>query len=189
MVGSVSQPIPTIGISSIPGGEVTSQFFGFNGTYVVADTIETGKGYWVKVNQTCKLILSSPSILPVGGAAIHIEATSELPPPLPEGVNNSREISSPNEYILEQNYPNPFNPTTTIRYQLSENSRVTLRIYDMLGKVVATLVDHIEDAGYKSVEWNANRIASGLYFYRLEVTCISNPSHFFVRVGKMILMK
>lgn len=69
---------------------------------------------------------------------------------------------------LEQNYPNPFNPNTRIRYQLSTQSHTTLKIYDVLGCEVATLVDGIEQPGHKTVEWNAIGVASGVYFYRLE---------------------
>jgi hypothetical protein len=69
---------------------------------------------------------------------------------------------------LEQNYPNPFNPSTRIRYQLPTQRHVTLKICDLLGRGVATLVDCIEQPGYKSVEWNASGFASGVYFYRLQ---------------------
>ena len=77
------------------------------------------------------------------------------------------EVSSPKEFILEQNYPNPFNPSTAIRYSLPVQSRVILKIYDVLGREVATLVDDIQDAGFRTVEWDANGIASGMYFYRI----------------------
>ena len=68
-------------------------------------------------------------------------------------------------------------------------SRVSLKIYNLLGGVVATLVNGIEGAGYKSVEWNALRCASGVYFYRLEATPVSHPSKRFVEVKKMALVK
>jgi uncharacterized membrane protein len=84
------------------------------------------------------------------------------------GMGSTEEPVIPQEYRLEQNYPNPFNPATTIRYALPKASYVSLKIYNVLGQVVVTLVDGIEEAGYHSVEWNASRCASGAYFYRLQ---------------------
>jgi hypothetical protein len=85
-------------------------------------------------------------------------------------------------FAIEQNYPNPFNPLTVIRYQLPVTSKVSLKIYDVLGQVVATLVDEIQEAGYKSVTWNANNIASGVYFYRLQAGT-------FTKTNKLLLLK
>jgi len=69
---------------------------------------------------------------------------------------------------LYQNYPNPFNPSTTIKYDLPKQSRVKIEVYDILGRKVATLVDETRIAGSYQVIWNANRSASGVYFYRIE---------------------
>jgi hypothetical protein len=80
---------------------------------------------------------------------------------------NRRNIGIPVGYALEQNYPNPFNPVTTISYQLPTQSHVTLKIFDVLGREVATLVNGVEEPGYKSVNFNANWLASGVYFCRL----------------------
>jgi hypothetical protein len=74
----------------------------------------------------------------------------------------------PTEFSLSQNYPNPFNPSTTIAYSLPERSIVTLKIYDLLGKEVAALVNsEIVTAGNHEEQWNAANMPSGVYFYRL----------------------
>ena len=73
----------------------------------------------------------------------------------------------PSEYALDQNHPNPFNPSTTISYQIPTQNLVTLKVYDLLGREVATLVDGLEEPGYKWVNFDAGRLASGVYFYRL----------------------
>jgi hypothetical protein len=95
-----------------------------------------------------------------------------------EEVNNS----IPTEYGLDQNYPNPFNPSTTINYQLPEKNHVSLRIYDILGNLVTTLIEQEMEPGFYSVNWNAVSLASGVYIYRL----ISGS---FVSTKKLMLMK
>jgi hypothetical protein len=73
----------------------------------------------------------------------------------------------PNEFQLHQNYPNPFNPTTSISYRLPSASSVRLAVYDMLGREVAVLVDGRKEAGNHIANFNASRLTSGVYFYRL----------------------
>ena len=75
---------------------------------------------------------------------------------------------------LNQNYPNPFNPITLINYELTYDGLVNITIYDMMGRIVKTLVDNSQTAGYKSVQWNAtnNRnkpVSAGLYLYTIQV--------------------
>lgn len=88
----------------------------------------------------------------------------------------------PGQIHLGQNYPNPFNPSTTIEYQLPAQLHVTLKVYDVLGREVTTLVNAIEEPGFKSVRWDARGVASGVYFYRLEAGS-------FVQSRKLMLMK
>ena len=74
----------------------------------------------------------------------------------------------PDKYSLNQNYPNPFNPSTTIKFQIPEKSFVSINVYDIIGKRVATLVSENKDAGYYEVNFDASNLASGLYIYRIE---------------------
>ncbi len=90
--------------------------------------------------------------------------------------------TGPKEFKLEQNFPNPFNPTTTIQYQLPQDAKVTLKVYDILGSEVATLVNEEQEAGYKEVKFNGSNIASGMYVYRLH-------SGNFVSTKKMMVVK
>jgi hypothetical protein len=88
----------------------------------------------------------------------------------------------PKEYALAQNYPNPFNPLTSIRYDLPAASRVSLKMYNLLGQEVGTLVDELQEAGFKSVHWDASGIASGVYFCRLKAGD-------FVQTKRMMLLR
>lgn len=83
----------------------------------------------------------------------------------------------PNAYRLDQNYPNPFNPSTTIGYRLPERSHVTLKIYDIGGREVATLVDGIEEPGAKTVRFDALNLATGTYIYRLTAGSFRETKH------------
>ena len=81
---------------------------------------------------------------------------------------NETTVQTPNSFELKQNYPNPFNPTTTIEYQVPVQTFVTLKIYNMLGKEVATLVNKNEPTGKYSVNFNASSLSSGVYLYRIK---------------------
>jgi hypothetical protein len=102
---------------------------------------------------------------------------------------NENDYNLAKTFVLEQNYPNPFNPSTTLKYQLPTDSRVKITIYGALGQVVATIIDEIQTAGYKSVDWNPSIISSGIYFYKLEAFSLSEPGKSFTQVKKMILLR
>jgi hypothetical protein len=181
MIGGLSKAVPTASLVSIPPAIVTSSFYGYSTSYFIADTIMPGKAYWVRVNEGGKLILSSGASANVYSKnRIQIVPISELPPPPPGGITGINE--APEQFALEQNYPNPFNPTTRINYALPVSEHVTLKVYNMLGQDVATLVNEIQDGGYKSVTFDANSLPSGVYTYRL----IAGT---FTEVKKMILIK
>ncbi|HCV42749.1 MAG TPA: peptidase M1 [Bacteroidetes bacterium] len=97
-------------------------------------------------------------------------------------IGDDGSLVAPFSYRLEQNYPNPFNPTTTVNYQLPRMTHVTLKVYDVLGREVATLVDGVEELGYKSVQWNATNVASVIYYYQLKAGG-------FMSTKRLLLMK
>jgi hypothetical protein len=91
-------------------------------------------------------------------------------------------LVKPASFALEQNYPNPFNPVTHIQYQLPAESKVTLKIYNILGQLVSTLIDETQSAGHKSVTFNGSSLPSGVYFYHLQAGAYND-------VKKLVLTK
>jgi len=122
-----------------------------------------------------------------------------------DSVDNTSEFSSidtvvteisetvnhlPEFYALHQNYPNPFNPNTKIKYQIPELSLVILKVYDVLGNEIATLVNDEKQAGHYEIEFDATGLSSGIYFYKLQVGSPSTSSgQSFVKTKKMLLLK
>jgi flagellar hook assembly protein FlgD len=93
----------------------------------------------------------------------------------------------PEVFALHQNYPNPFNPTTQIKYDLPEDAMGNITIYDMMGRQVKTLVNGLQTAGYKSIQWDATNdknhpVSAGLYLYTIQAGEFSQTK-------KMILLK
>ncbi len=125
---------------------------------------------------------------------------AKTPPNIPKELTPSSSVSVtvvvvsdtsksllPDAFSLSQNYPNPFNQETIIEYALPGNCHVELTIYNILGQKVKTLVNQYQNAGYKRVHWNSrddegNQVASGIYFYKIEVDK-------YVIVKKMIVIK
>jgi hypothetical protein len=125
-------------------------------------------------------------------AEIQVTWNQTLPFAVPTSVQPTSH-GVPGAYELVQNYPNPFNPTTTIRYELPAAAHVVLTIYDILGREVRTLVNEQSSPGTFQVVWNGengfgNRVASGVYFYRLTATS-SGTKATFTSVKKMVLLK
>ncbi|MBK9097394.1 MAG: 5'-nucleotidase C-terminal domain-containing protein [bacterium] len=97
-------------------------------------------------------------------------------------VKEDNAITAPEEFALEQNYPNPFNPSTTIKYSIPDNSFVTLKVYDIIGNELATLVNEERSPGSYEVSFNASEYSSGIYIYALRTDA-------FTQTRKMMLIK
>lgn len=97
-------------------------------------------------------------------------------------VHGNDQSIVPQKFMLHPNYPNPFNPITVIRYELPTNNRVSLSVYDLMGRRIATLVDERQQAGVHEVSWDASGVASGMYIYKLQ-------SDELVQTRKMMLIK
>ena len=104
------------------------------------------------------------------------------------GTAVNGETNTPQTFVLEQNYPNPFNPSTTITFSIPERSTVRLSIFNTLGQKISEMVNETKDAGFYEHNFHASQLSSGIYFYRIEATSVSN-SKTFVETKKMILMK
>jgi hypothetical protein len=157
-----------------------------------------GTTYWVNdlytgtSIQTLGSDLSSfdVSLSPYGSLVYTIsiqEETVNLPPIPPIVSVNDRTAALPTDFHLFPNFPNPFNPSTTIRYSIVEPVNVSLKIYDVLGREIRTLINEVKTAGTYNSIWNGydnsgNRVSSGIYFYRME-------AGIFVDTRKMILLK
>ncbi len=152
----------------------------------------SGAEYPVRIEW--KFVNDERATLTVGGRELSIggNGSTVVSDPSREivlGFEPAVGVELPTSYELFQNHPNPFNPVTEIRYQLPVESKVTIRIYDPLGRQIALLADEVEGAGQKSVEWNGGDVASGIYFYRLEATSTTDPAKHFTGVKKMVLLK
>jgi hypothetical protein len=127
------------------------------------------------------LLFKTPDILTGGNLKPWLQAiVSYLRGPGPDDITSLNEIAA--DYSLSQNYPNPFNPVTKIKFSIPKNEFVSLKIYDIAGDEVMTLISNDVKAGSYSVDFNGSLLSSGVYFYRLET---GN----FLETKKMILVK
>ncbi len=195
LIGSISVPVSVENIISIPAGIVTSDFYGYQSKYYTSRTIVPGTGYWVKANQGGKLILSNT--IYYSSQRIKIMSHNVMPPSPPEGDNTDMEEIIPIVFSLSNAYPNPFNPVTVIQYSVPSSQYISLKVFNMLGQEVATLVNEVQEAGYKTVQFNADAgangnspLPSGIYFYRLTATPVGNGNtSVFTDIKKMVLLK
>jgi parallel beta-helix repeat protein len=137
---------------------------------------------WLSINDSTGLITGEPLSADVGDTVVTILVSDERGGTdsqtytlhvYPEVGISLSDPQNPKKFILYQNYPNPFNPTTTIKYALAKNSKVILKVYNVLGQEIRALIDKDQNAGYKTVLWDGKNkfgqdVSSGLYFYRLE---------------------
>lgn len=146
-------------------------FNGFNGNLVELQP----QGNWVNGVNTK---MGAKTILVVRDSIIYA-----FDPQAVTGISNPNSVSPlPTTFHLEQNYPNPFNPSTTIRYSLPQSGFVQLKVYDLLGKEVASLVNKEQALGNYKIEFTAKNLSSGVYFYRLQ-------SGSFTETKKLILLR
>ena len=99
------------------------------------------------------------------------------------------EINEPQSYKLDQNFPNPFNPTTNIGFSVPVETFVTLKVYDILGNEITTLVNERKPQGYYNVEFSATNLPSGIYFSRIQAVPADRQGSSFIAVKKMVLLK
>ena len=121
------------------------------------------------------------------GSEYTLEGTGEITVPTEETFTLERKAIIPISYTLHQNYPNPFNPITSLRYDLPEQAQVTLTVYDLMGREITQLVNTTQEAGYRSVQWNATDsfgkpVSAGVYLYQIR-------AGEFVQTRKMVLLK
>lgn len=165
----------------------------FAGTYGSGVYLSTNNGdSWSEVNNgltslSLNSLAISGSYLFAGGdgSGVWRRPLSEMVTDVYDNQNNI-----PENFTLSQNYPNPFNPSTKISWQSPVGSWQTLKVYDLLGNEVATLVNEYKPAGMYNVEFTMNNLSSGVYFYQLKVGDLSSSSgQGFIQTKKMILMK
>lgn len=155
------------------------QYINVNGNRVDTLRFEGTKTTWLEKGTKVDLIQGSNTIqMELFWGYMYLDYLAV--PSTITGVDDIDQI--PLNYSLEQNYPNPFNPVTNIRFSLPSTQKVVLKIFDVLGREVKTLIDEERSAGNYNITFNASKISSGVYFYRLEA---GN----FMKVNKMIFLK
>jgi hypothetical protein len=164
LIGAPSTPAAVSKITSVPGGLSVSPFFSYDGnSYQIADSLRPGLAYWVRSNVPGTLFIAGFTASGSAGK-IRIVEQEELPPPPPDPA---KVASIPHQFLLEQNYPNPFNPSTVIRYSIPREGRVYLKLYNVYGQEIKTLVDALQHAGLHACRFGGDDLPSGVYFYRL----------------------
>jgi hypothetical protein len=155
---------------------------------IIQSTPNTGTYAWVVTAQDtsdeCLIRISSVEngyVYDVSDAVFTIDIIS--------GLEEEFE-SNPTEFSLVQNYPNPFNPSTTIRYAVPKTSHISIKVYDLTGQEVATLINGVKEVGTYEVKFDAHNLASGIYLYRMIATDLSTGSgQIYTSVRKLSVLK
>ncbi len=146
----------------------------------IPDTHYIAQGNWL-LKQIAPSTSLDLSIVQLGSFTFPGRVEVVIPPIIPSSVEKEHS-GTPDGFYLAQNYPNPFNPSTVIEYSIQKDSDVKLTVYDNLGRVVEKLFDGFRTAGKYKAEFNAEGLAGGVYFYRIEAGD-------FTKTGRMILLK
>ncbi len=157
----------------------------FAGTTVGVYVLNNDDTSWTAVNTGLPLASSRVSNLVATDSDLYAGVNGTIwKLPISEMITAVKppSTSMPTTFWLAQNFPNPFNPSTTIDYQIPNNTLVTLKVYDELGRLVKTLVEERQTAGAHSLTFNASNLSSGVYFYRLAAGS-------FVQTKKLMLLK
>ena len=148
----------------------------------LTDTTEAGTGEYTMQFTTQPFTLSRDGITTLGLFGVGKFG------PVTDVIENTEDI--PKEYSISQNFPNPFNPSATIKYTLPGESLVRIKIYDVLGREIKTLVDRKESSGKHAINFEASDLSSGIYLYQFYAEGSgSNIGQVFIRQKKMILVK
>ena len=173
------RPPTNLNVSQIPGGEIKLTWqdnsnsevgyyierkLGSSGTYAVIDSV----GANVSTYTDTKGVPGNDYFYRVRGYNLVCTSTYSNEVNLTLTGVKSNGTGIPDKFDVSQNYPNPFNPSTVITYQVPVSSVVTLKVYDMLGKEIRTLVNESKNAGYYSAVFVASNLPSGVYFYRMQ---------------------
>jgi hypothetical protein len=167
----------TIYVGKTGLNKYTQDIVFFDSTGILYGLIKGGSDSLITIDTLTGIATKLGSLNTNGLLAI---AMSPVKPPV--SVNEPNNISSIKEFYIAQNYPNPFNPTTTISYQIPELSFVTLKVYDILGNEIKTLVKEEKSIGNYQIGFNASNLSSGVYFYQLRAGD-------FIETKKMVLLR
>lgn len=168
--------VPGTGHNSVTGIRISSALYPVTVAWERKDV--SFRAWLLSDGRETELIGRGKMLLKTGETALSLKLS-------PPGAGEGR----PREFALHQNYPNPFNPLTSLSYELPVSSRVTLKIYNLLGETVKLLIDGTESAGMKTVEWDAGSVATGVYFYRLEAAASDGSGRAFIQVKKMMVIR